>query len=91
MSRVTRAVEPWKNRGFIFVYSVYAFVLFVQNGIAVLTTFVRYIYIYIYIYIKHRTLGVIGPPTVPISPFIRVSTAVPFPYHRQTFPISRCI
>jgi len=91
MSRVTRVLKPWKNRVFIFVYSLYAFVLFVQNGVAVLTTFVIYIYIYIYIYIKHRTLGVIGPPTVPSSPFIRVSTVVLFPYHRQTFPISQCI
>ena len=91
MSRPNSTVELWKNKVFISVYSVYTFVLFVQNCIALLATSVLslslslslYIYIYIHTHIiwKHRTLGLIGPPTALISPFIRLSTVVPFPYH----------
>ena len=42
MSRPISTVEPPKRRVFIFVYSAYAFVLFIQNFIASLTTFVLY-------------------------------------------------
>jgi hypothetical protein len=49
---------------------VYALVLYIQYCITVLTLF----RLYIHIIRKYRTIGSIGPPTPPISPFIRRST-----------------
>jgi hypothetical protein len=56
------------------VYSIMC--MHIQCCISVSVTFYA-IHTYTYIIRKYWTIGIIGPPTPPISPFIRGSTVFP--------------
>ena len=77
------------TRLIIFVYCVFTLVLFIQYCITVLVIFLDVciciyiglcmysVYIYTYIYThnrEYRTIGIMGPPTPPVSPLTRGST-----------------